>query len=121
MARLLKLSADRQDDANRIPGTRDVILRRTWHRIASPGQWSNAHGSIGSDAGAEDSKGKWSIALRPGRLRHLISDSSTANVSFGQRWNKAFSAQKPTHRKGALSQIAVLIPYLLRPDPATIS
>ncbi len=55
MARLLKVSADRQDDANGIPGTRDVILSRTWHRITSPGQCGYAHGSIGSDAGAEDS------------------------------------------------------------------
>ncbi len=37
--------------------------------------------------------GKRSIALIPGRLRHLIWDSSTASSSLGQRLNNAFSAQ----------------------------
>ncbi len=42
--------------------------------------------------------GKWSIALRPGRLRHLISNSSTAKASFGQCRNRAFSAHMPSRR-----------------------
>jgi hypothetical protein len=44
MARLVKLSADRQDDANGMPGTRDVILC----------QCGNAHAAICSDVGAGD-------------------------------------------------------------------
>src|SRR5262249_44830716 len=42
--------------------------------------------------------GKCSIAFRPGRRRHLISDSSTASWSFGQRRNNAFNAQAPSMR-----------------------
>ncbi len=42
--------------------------------------------------------GKCSMALRPGLLRHLIRDSSTASSSFGQRRNKDFSAHVPSMR-----------------------
>jgi hypothetical protein len=42
--------------------------------------------------------GKCSIALRPGRFRHLISDSPIAKVNVGQRWNKDFSAHLPSIR-----------------------
>jgi integrase/recombinase XerD len=42
--------------------------------------------------------GRCSIAFRPGRLRHLISVSSTASCNRGQRRNKALSAQAPSMR-----------------------
>ena len=38
------------------------------------------------------------VARRPGHLRHLICDSSTASCSFGHRRNKALSAHIPSMR-----------------------
>jgi hypothetical protein len=42
--------------------------------------------------------GSRSIALMPGRLRHVTSDSSIASVNSGQRWNSDFSAHLPSIR-----------------------
>jgi hypothetical protein len=45
-----------------------------------------------------DATGSFSIARIPGRLRHEISDSSTASVNSGQRWNSDLSAHLPSIR-----------------------
>ena len=42
--------------------------------------------------------GRPSIALRPGRWRQTISDSSTASVNLGQRRNRDFSAHRASMR-----------------------
>src|ERR1700754_2299175 len=42
--------------------------------------------------------GNRSIALRPARLRHVMSLSSTASASLGQRLNSDFSAHLPSIR-----------------------
>jgi hypothetical protein len=93
------VSSSRVGSARRGSGSGGKVVRDPCRR--QPRTRSSHIALFAAERGGHQSRvatGRCSIALKPGRLRHLIREAGTASSSFGQRRNKAFSAQAASIR-----------------------